>query len=596
MFKINRTDKIDVNLYDERINHTGFILYDRETIQADTAYYRMHANTCLDLARMRMLYNSGNQCCFVTKRDCILDYLMDFERCPESFFKAGKTKGYSLDSSRVLSVLRDHGYAQEFIDNYIEYKSWSAKCSKLDTIIASCTEECGVSHTGKKLYKLPFTAGVQTNLRFNYKNFDIISQIPKSMANCISVEDGYFLAWGDFAQSDFRIAYNLFLRSPENDKVFAKYDDKYEALARMLATNAGEEFDYEKFKAERQLYKTNTLATIYGKRSAASEEDALFISRFAPFVDSMPSYRSYKELLEKYTSMHIPIMVTSYFGFTQQIYDGPNISADTKKYEALNTPVQTGSSEIVISVVNSILNKCYEAGFTEDDISLYMTRHDEPIFKIKDTAKGVLPILLDHSTVIVDDWTPLKLDWNLGYSYKEPDEELEKEFDDLSSVFKETIVSREASCSTLYQPLAPVITFAISKHQTPDCKTIVTFYDYEHNQVMYSLFDSIDQDSVDLECKLKMRDAAKNISERGIGCTVVLSNFLSGVDYWEGENFEYKQLDTGKELFNSRRLCSLMTWKYCKKHGLEPNVESPVFTSYDQWINEVSDSEYLIVR
>lgn len=33
MYKISRTDKIDVNLYDERINHTGFIMYDRKRSQ-----------------------------------------------------------------------------------------------------------------------------------------------------------------------------------------------------------------------------------------------------------------------------------------------------------------------------------------------------------------------------------------------------------------------------------------------------------------------------------------------------------------------------------------------------------------------------------
>ena len=117
--------------------------------------------------------------------------------------KTGKTKSYSLDSKRVLGVLYERGFATEFIENYIEHKSWSAKCSKLQTILDSCTEEAGISKYGKKLYKLPFSASLETNRRFNYHNFDIISQIPKTMTNCISVEDGYFLAWGDFAQSDF---------------------------------------------------------------------------------------------------------------------------------------------------------------------------------------------------------------------------------------------------------------------------------------------------------------------------------------------------------------------------------------------------------
>lgn len=596
MFKINRTDEINVDLYDERINHTGFILYDREAIERDVAYYRAHANTCYDLAYIRMMYASGGECRFLDTRSCILNYLMTYEKCPESFFISGKTQGYSLDSKRVLEVLKEHGYAQEFIEHYTEYKSWSAKCSKLDTILKECTEFAGVSCTGKKLYKLPFVASVQTNRRFNYRNFDIISQIPKSMANCISVEDGYFLAWGDFAQSDFRIAYNLFLRSPENDKVFAKYDDKYEALARMLAANAHEDFDYEKFKEERQIYKRNTLATVYGKRSSAVPEDAKFISQFSQFVDQMPAYKAYNEQLNKYNDLGMPLMVQSYFGFVQQIYDGPMSSKDTKRYEALNTPIQTGSSEIVISVVNDILNKCYEQGYTEDDVSLYLVRHDEPIFKIKNSAKGVLKILADHTTVIVDDWTPLKLDWDLGYSYKESDEGLVKEFESVCNDFNETIVTREAICSTAYQPLLPIAIFGVARMKTPDGKTIVTFYDEDRNEVMYSLFNTTDDKETITECKLKFRDAVGIIVSFNINKSVIYSDFLDGSDYFDGEEFEYKCVNSGQVLFHAKRLCQLMTWRYCKKAGLDPGMDKPVFTTYDDWINEVKESQLLIAR
>lgn len=593
MFKINRTDVIDTDLYDERINHTGFILYDRKSIEADVAYYRAHADTCYDLARMRMLYRSGNQCCFM-KRECILDYLIDYEGCPESFFKAGKTKGLSLDSKRVLAVLREKGYAQEFIDNYIEYKSWGAKCSKLESILASCTELVAKSKFGRDLYKLPFVASLETNRRFNYNNFDIISQIPKTMANCIGVEDGYFLAWGDFAQSDFRIAYNLFLRSPENDKIIMKYPDRYEALARMVAEKKGEPFDYEKFKNERQLYKQNILATIYGKRNSNNEEEARFINLLSEFVDSMPAYSNYNALLEEYASLGLPIRVESYFGYVQQIRDDLSFSKNTMRYEALNTPVQTGSSEIVISVVNSILNKCYEAGYSEDDISLYMTRHDEPIFRIKETAKGVLPILLDHSTVIVDDWSPLQLDWNLGYNYKVPDEDLEKELAEIAETFVETQVSTEAVCDTSYTPLKAVMALGIAKRETPDGKTIVTFYNKAKNEVIYSMFLSNNTEDVDNECKLKIRDMSKAIYDLGYGNLVVFSQFLSDYDYFNGLTIYYDKVESDEISFSAKRLCDLMTWRYCKKNGLEPVVAKPVFTTYDSWIESVKDMSYLL--
>lgn len=91
MYKISRTDKIDVNLYDERINHTGFIMYDRKKIAADLDYYNAHAETCYDLARMRMVYKSGNNCNWM-KSDCIIRYLIDYEHCPENYFFRARTK------------------------------------------------------------------------------------------------------------------------------------------------------------------------------------------------------------------------------------------------------------------------------------------------------------------------------------------------------------------------------------------------------------------------------------------------------------------------------------------------------------------------
>ena len=95
----------------------------------------------------------------------------------------------------------------------------------------------------------------------------MISQIPKDYAKFISVEEGYFLAWGDFAQADLRIAYNLLLRNEENYGLMASVTDKYEGIARLVADANNEPFDYEKFKAERNLYKVYVL-----ERSALKEK------------------------------------------------------------------------------------------------------------------------------------------------------------------------------------------------------------------------------------------------------------------------------------------------------------------------------------
>lgn len=593
MYKINRTDKIDTDLYDERINHAGYILYDRAKMHAETQYYVAHYSTCYDLARMRMIYKSANRHSYLD-RATILDYLIDDECCPERYFMRGKNKSFSLDSKRVLDVLEEHGYAQEFLGYYKEYKSWKAKCGKLESILNKCKESGGISATGSELYKLPFTAGIQVNRRFNYRDFDIISQIPKSMANCIAVEDGYFLAWGDFAQSDFRIAYNLFLRSPENDKLLNDYDDKYEALARMLAANAKEPFNLEEFKRDRKIYKKNTLATFYGLRNSAIEAEASFIKKLAAFYESMPGYRQFLTNIQKYSTLGLPMYVTSYFGFDQMVTSGYGVSTNKMTYDALNMPIQTGSSEIVIATVNHILDTCYAMGYTEDDISLYMTRHDEPIFKIKKSAISLMQVLMDHTKIIVDDWSPLQLDWEFGYCYKDVDKDLTDTFEAMHANFSETVVSQEAMCDTTYCPIPKAMVIAVSKRETPDGKTIVCFYDKENNEVMYSLLETTDDEQVMQESKLKFRDASQAFADAEIRTVAVKSSFMSNSDYHNGVTFEYFQSARSPEQFSSQRLCDLMLWKYCMKGKLTPNIEKPILTNYDDWISEVKDSQLLI--
>ena len=177
-----------------------------------------------------------------------------------------------------------------------------------------------------------------------------------------------------------------------------------------------------------------------------------------------------------------------------------------------------------------------------------------------------------------------------------PDEELQSKFKDLVANFDETIVLPDAEQVAPYEPLPKLFTLGISKQITPDCKTIVTFYDNENNEVMYSLLETNDQDEVDIEIKRKIRDAANNLHAANLNNVVIFSNFLQGYDFYNDVNFTYQQVDSNQVLFSSRRLCALMTWRYCNKLCLEPNVEKPVFTTYDYWINEVKDSSLLIVN
>ena len=85
------------------------------------------------------------------------------------------------------------------------------------------------------LTAIPFLAQKNINLRFNYSNENIIS-FPKEISAMIKAPEGHILAWGDFAQSDARIAYNTLLKDEENYKYISAFpDDIYAGFANWVS-------------------------------------------------------------------------------------------------------------------------------------------------------------------------------------------------------------------------------------------------------------------------------------------------------------------------------------------------------------------------
>ena len=156
-------------------------------------------------------------------------YLTFCERCPEHYFRKRGVQGISIDMKKVIDKLLSNGYAEEFLENYKRYRNCESYCNTIRKVLAECIEQKGVNHFGVKTHAIYYDVNVQQNLRFNYKNRDIVA-FPKTYTNTFTTEDGYFLVWGDFAQSDFRIAFNLLLRDENNTKFMSEIDDKYEGL------------------------------------------------------------------------------------------------------------------------------------------------------------------------------------------------------------------------------------------------------------------------------------------------------------------------------------------------------------------------------
>lgn len=581
-------DVCNIDLYMDRIGRMGHLCFDREMLQKSNNHYEAIALTNKDLAVTKMSITSGMSQLNLSK-DGIFKYLTQYEGCPEHYFFTKKTSGVSLDNKKVLSKVYQNGYGREFLDYYAGYKSWSMKCSKVDSILKGCYTKCGVNKFGQELYELPYEVNPQQNLRFNYKNYDVISQIHKDVVSCLSIPEGYCLAWGDFAQSDFRIAYNLFLRSPENDKIMCMYDDKYEALARIVAKTLGEPFNYAQFKEERAIYKVLTLATIYGTRNSLVPAEAKFIQTFTEFLMKCPKYVEYLDRINVRIDLGLPISVTSYFGYEQSI---PIVNGVNTLDKALNTPIQTGTSEIIILTVNKILDAFYARGWTEDDIGVYLVRHDEPIFWMKEEVMKDSWILQQFNQIIVDEWTPLQLDFKFGYSYKVSDEALTEKFTKSvnENLDKIDLVIADNSAENTYFPMAPSFQLFVTWKPVED-KSIVAMYSDKLNQVAFMCVDSTDKEQVSLAIRARFRNCADRIYDAGYRGVSVITTEFDGEDRFGRQYFKYKLEQTAR-LNKVSILCRYMICRYCSKNRIPCPVDPP-YESDGIWIKEVEEMELL---
>lgn len=581
MIKFTKNDLVDTELYDEVINRLGYILIDKAEANAERRYLEDHISTLESRANFIMQLHSGGDRIGLN-RNVIYSFLTKYEKCPEHYFYTNKSESFSLDSDKVLSKLIANGRAVEFLEAYMEYKSTKVKASKLKSLLDGSSAPHGTDKDGNKLCEVHFEASIQKNLRFNYKQFDIISQIPKNIARIIAVEDGYFLAWGDFAQSDLRIAYNLFMRSPENDAIMCKYDDKYEVLARLVANRLGQQFDAEKFQNQRKLYKKHTLATVYGTRSSLVPEDDEFIKMLTEFLYSCPKYVEYTKRINDHLELRTPIEITSYFGFSQfshtDIYD-----QNSALFNALNSPVQTGTSELVILTVSSILQAAREVGLNEDQFSLYLTRHDEPVFRVRKDAIPKLWFLAQYSTILVDDWTPLNLDFEFGYRYKESDDGLTAEITKVMDANSDKIVTipEEPWSKSDFYPVKALLRLNVHwlKIQTAGV-TVVTFQEAGTAKFMFSLVNSLDDADIQLQVRLKIKNAETNFS--GIYDNVLVkSNFYEGEDYFGDTHVIYKK-EEGAGLRDVSEACEKMAVTFCLKQNYQCDYTAAPYTEFPE--------------
>ena len=330
-----------------------------------------------------------------------------------------------------------------------------------------------------------------------------------------------------------------------------------------------EVFDLEAFKEQRDLYKVYVLETIYGTRNTTIQNVRPFILALSKYLETCDKYTNYVARIDKKISMNLPVVTTGYFGYEQIAPSFLARDTDIRNF-ALNSPIQTGTSEIIILTVNKILDKFYSLGYTPEDVSVYIVRHDEPVFKVSKRALKDAWIFHDASVIQIDDWIPLKLDFSYGYYYGEEDEDLSLAVKNSAIINADKIISYAPDkyfMSKQYYPISD--TADISYHlSTLNNSTIIAFYDDKLQATYFSEICSLNDKAVEATTVAIVKKLARLYSSNGYNGMSVRSNFLNVDIYSDGNLIKFKR-ESNAKLYTAQLLSEYATNKLAAMRGIE---------------------------
>lgn len=406
-------------------------------------------------------------------------------------FKNKKTNSPSLDKTKVLEPMIRAGIQVDLLSAYVEYRSFMSYYSAL----RKYEEKCALIHEtddGVTIGVLPTTVVERENLRVYYKDVAIVS-IPKIYSNIVTTpRSDMFIAWCDYPQADWRFAYNLFIRDEQNEQVMRNCEDAYEGLARLVE---GDLFSLEEFKENRNTYKNSTLKTFYN-----SKDNGHIPTEIRKFYNTCPKYVKFMHDAYVLSRFRVPIPCTDYFGHMQLLPEASYPDAFISK--ALNTPIQTFTSQVVKETVLSILKMFWSRGYTKDDINVYYVRHDEPLFLCSKNIIEDAWIFKECSQIHIDGFTPIKLDFHYGRYYQESSPELESAIQASIEAANTTYSVYDAGTAHEYNPLPSVVDAYIEGYIldnnkmrvfiTPHGSRDIAYYDVEQqSEIEYSFMEAL---------------------------------------------------------------------------------------------------------
>lgn len=229
----------------------------------------------------------------------------------------------------------------------------------------------------------------------------------------------------------------------------------------------------------------------------------------------------------------------------------------------------------------------------EDDVSVYMVRHDEPVFKVKETVKKDLWVFKQATDIIVDNWVPLRIDFSPGYYYREVDEELQREMlqcyaenDDKINYFEsDTNVEEE------YYPISPILNMSIYYEKLED-STLICFCDVDRNLVDAKVIKTLSDEDIKQYVYSKLPTLEEKAFNQGYFAIMIYSNYYEDKMYLNDRTLVKLIKATGEGPAKAQKITQCVAYKRALKLGIEDKYRKPIQSDLD-FIRTVGDLNYL---
>lgn len=464
MLNLTSKDKPDSFEYFTNLSYDRRVFFDREKVINTMVYERALSETELKLSVDSLCSGIGEGGMSLgdmdkfggsrVSKDIILQYLSN-EVGPRRqhmlmlYDKKTKKNRYSLDKNFILTPLFENGIATEFLSEFISFREHKKAASDMQRIVSERFEDTGVDGISSLSYD--WTRALTGRL---YTSNENIQNIAKLYLNAMrGPTDDYVLVWGDFDQIDLRVAYyTVISESRADDEIFEQYEDKYEAIARIIDKKLGRQFNIDNFKDNRKKYKRGILARCYGQQlsqltSTVGDKDfAIMLDKYYNENDRYSSW--YSSVIDKIRDVD-SVDIYTYFGNVNHVPLSDCNTGEQMADRVLNCPIQSTSNDIIMHMVNKTVREFRALGINEDKFRVYMVRHDEPIFLMHKSCLKYLPIIRNNTVLQIDDWGPVTMTLDVGKYYTESEAEKYKDYFGVDDV---SVGAVKVPRSTYYNP------------------------------------------------------------------------------------------------------------------------------------------------